>query len=162
MKLKIMESSRIVASIERVFDLTLDPAEADSFTGYGPIPGVVSIRELDPVLGSGARREILNRDGSTHREQITAFTRPFCHVAEITGLKPPFAWLVGSMQDRWNFRQEGNDTVLDRSFEIRLKSGFAYPLVAVLARFLRAAMRRHLEVIKQRAALLQTHDPEIG
>lgn len=138
-----------------VFDFTNDAANFTTFSGYGPIPGVVKARYVTP--GSprlGSVRRILKSDDTEHVEEITAFDRPTRHTSRLTELAPPFSWLVREGEDDWRFRAEGPSlTVVDRTFSFELTT----PAVAVIAwlilhLFMKKAVQRDLDNIMSRLA----------
>ena len=130
---------------EAVFALALDAARfPEFFTGYGPIPAVCAvIPHAAPAVGS--TREIHNSDGSRLAESITAFDPPRHHAYTLTGLRPPFSWLVGAGHADWRFEPAGTGTRITWRYRWALTSPLAWPLAAPLLRLaMRGAMARCL------------------
>lgn len=134
---------------ERLFAFTNDAENFTSFVGFGPVPGIRRATYEtpgEPRLGS--RRRILKTDGTAHVEEIVGFDPPLRHVSLITGLSPPFSWLVRSGEDDWKFEESGGGTVVERTFAFELTS-----ILAALAAFpllylcMRPAVRRDLRNI---------------
>ena len=150
MRISLVEFLTIDRSASDVFDHTNDVANFTSFAGFGPIPGIREARYMDPGQPTlGSRREVLKTDGTMHIEEITAFDRPHRHTTRITGLKPPFSWLVRSGQDDWELLLEAGGTRVVRRFSFDLTSPAAYPVAALLLyMFMREAVRRDLAHIK--------------
>lgn len=146
MKIELPLRSFVAASPERSFDFTNDAANLVSFVGYGPIPGIrEAVYETpgEPTLGS--RRRVSNTDGTEHAEEIVAFERPSRHTTRITGIAPPFAWLVRYGEDEWRFTERDRGTEIDRTFTFELTTPLAAPVAwLILHTLMRAAVRRDL------------------
>ena len=140
------------ANPERLFDFTTDARNFDSFDGFGPIPGIAGAAYEtpgEPRLGS--RRRIRKTDGTDHFEEIVLFERPGRHVSRITGIAPPFSWLVRWGEDDWRFHPAGTGTLIERTFRFELTSPLAALIAAPLLHvFMRGAVRRDLRNIETR------------
>lgn len=133
MKIGITRTLDFRRSPEEVFDFTNAAENLTSFSGYGPIPGIREARYrggMPPQLG--AIREVIKTDGTVHVEEITRFERPVRHISRITGLSPPFSWLVRSGEDDWMFHREGGITRVTRTFSFELTSPLIYPVAVVV------------------------------
>jgi len=114
------------------FDLLVDPARfAGCFPGYGPIPAIHAI-EMKGALAVGCQRTIRNRDGSVLTEQVTALQRPTRHAYRLTGLRPPFSWLVREGRADWRLQQVADGCVVDWRYAFTLVSPLAWPVAAPL------------------------------
>ena len=149
MRVTLVETLHFEAEPGVVFDFTNATENFTSFTGFGPIPG---IREAlyetpgNPRLGSV--RRIVKTDGTAHREEITVFEPPVRHVSRITGIAPPFSWLVSSGEDDWLFAADGSGTLVTRRFSFELTTPLAVLIAAPLTHvFMRIAVRRDLRNI---------------
>ena len=129
------------------------------FNGYGPLPGIARAEFL--VLTPekvGSRISVVNRDGSTHIEEIVAWELPEKVALRMSEFSLPLAMLATEIRETWRFRQEAEKTEIDRSFEIVPRARWTLPLVALIAWLLKQAIRRHLE---EMAAIFCT-TPENG
>jgi Polyketide cyclase / dehydrase and lipid transport len=146
------------APAQRVFDFTNDDNNFTSFTGYGPIPGITRARYETPGPPRlGAIRRIEKTDGTEHREEITLFQPPTRHTSRITGLTPPFSWLVREASDDWIFRAEGKAlTVVERTFSFELTTPLAAPVAwLILQLFMKKAIARDMNHINERLSPLR-------
>ena len=145
MDLHLTAAQFVDAHPEHAFALAMDPARFPAFfTGYGPIPAVVAvIPHAPPAIGS--TREIRNGDGSCLSERITAFDPPHHHAYTLTGLRPPFAWLVRAGHADWRFEPVGSGTRVTWRYRWELTSPLAWPVAAPLLRLcMHRAMARCL------------------
>lgn len=152
MKLHFTLRHPFSADPERLFDFTNDARNFVSFDGFGPIPGIAGASYEtpgEPRLGS--RRRILKTDGTEHFEEIVLFERPARHTSRITGVSPPFSWLVRWGEDDWRFHRAGLGTLVERTFRFELTSPLAALIAAPLLHvFMRGAARRDLRNIASR------------
>lgn len=151
LKLTIVRLFHVPA--HRVFDFTSDDNNFTTFTGYGPIPGIVKARyETAGPPRLGAIRRVEKTDGTEHREEITVFEPPGRHSSRITGLSFPFSWLVREGIDDWQFRAEGPAlTVVERTFSFELTTPLVAPIAwLILHLLMKKAAHRDLENIRAR------------
>ena len=138
-------------TIDQLFDFTNDAANFTSFTGFGIVPGIKEAVYITPGLPAlGSRRRIMKTDGTEHIEEIVAFDKPVRHSSRITGLTPPFSWLVRSGEDDWRFAPAERGTSVERRFSFELTTPLAwviaYPLLQI---FMRGAVGRDLREIQR-------------
>lgn len=153
MQLKLTIVRLFQMPAQRVFDFTSDDNNFTTFTGYGPIPGILKARyETAGPPRLGAIRRVEKTDGSEHREEITVFEPPVRHTSRITGLGAPFSWLVREGSDDWAFRAEGPAlTVVERTFSFELTTPLIAPVAwLILHLFMKEAVRRDLNHILER------------
>jgi hypothetical protein len=153
MQLKFTITRLFQVPARRVFDFTNDDNNFTCFTGYGPIPGITRARYETPGPPRlGAIRRIEKTDGTEHREEITVFEAPVRHTSRITGLTPPFSWLVREAADDWRFRAEGSAlTVVERTFVFELTTPLVAPIAwLILHLFMKEAIRRDMTAIDDR------------
>lgn len=145
MDLDLIAEQHVDGAPEAVFALALDPARfPEFFTGYGPIPAVRSVIPHAPPA-AGSTREIHNGDGSRLSERITVLDPPRRHAYTLTGLRPPFAWLVRAGHADWRFEPAGTGTRISWHYRWELSSPLAWPVAAPLLRLcMRRAMARCL------------------
>ncbi|MEC9466198.1 MAG: SRPBCC family protein [Myxococcota bacterium] len=122
---------------------------AQFFKGFGPIPGITSVKWLTHPPGAGGKREVLTADGHAIEEQVVALDKPHTHRYRIPGgFAAPFSWLVRSAEARWSFASHGPATIVtwDYTFELThpLSALITVPLIKL---FFRAAMQRCLKEI---------------
>jgi len=146
MDLRLSEKARFPASQEAVWAALANLDNMPLFAGYGPIPGIAEARWLDgDSFRAGAVREIRNRDGSVHREDIAAAVAPSLLEDRIYGFTSPLRFLVHEARDRFVLTadEQGTGTNLQRTFTLELRSALVAPLAALLLPLLRRAIRRH-------------------
>ena len=137
---------------EAAFDTATDAARfAQFFKGYGPIPGIVSVKWLTSPAAAGGKRRVDTADGVSIEEQVLALDKPHTHRYRIAGgFAVPFCWLVRSAEAKWSFASHGQDTIVtwDYSFELThpLSALITLPLVKL---FFRGAMQRCLSEIAE-------------
>jgi hypothetical protein len=155
MRIGFTVRASFATTIERLFDFTKDAANFVSFTGFGIVPGIKEASYITPGPPAlGARRRIVKTDGTEHIEEIIVFEQPARHSSRITGLKPPFSWLVTSGEDDWRFAAERGGTAVERDFSFELTTPLAwiaaFPLLQI---FMREAVRRDLREIQRQCTI---------
>jgi hypothetical protein len=145
MDIHLQADQTFAAAPEAVFALAVDAGRFPAFfTGFGPIPAVRRIT-LHAPLAVGSTRELLNGDGSTLLERVTAVDSPRHHAYTLTGLRPPLAWLARAGHADWHFTPAGDGTQVRWRYRWELTSPLAWPLAAPLLHvFMRGAMARCL------------------
>jgi hypothetical protein len=155
MDVRLSETASFPAPPEAVWAALTDLDNMPLFSGYGPIPGIAEARWIDgSSFRAGAVREIRNRDGSTHREDVAAAVAPTLLEDRIHGFTSPLRFLVREARDRFvlTAEQRGNGTRLERTFTLELRSAVVAPLAALLLPLLRRAIRRHHAALAVRLA----------
>ena len=150
MQIRLLAQRTFPASPDAVFALALDPARFPAtFRGCGPIPAVRHIAaQLPPAAGS--TRELENSDGSRVTERITALKVPFHHAYTLTGLAPPFSWLVRAGHADWTFTRMADGTHVQWRYDWELASPLAWPVAwPLLQGFMRVAMQRCLRAMAE-------------
>jgi hypothetical protein len=144
MKLTLGESIQLDAPPPLVWDTLADIGNLPLFTGFGPIPGIESARWIrDDACRPGAVREVRNTDGSIHREEVLAASRPERLEDRIFAFDSPFRFIVRQGYDRFDLVPVGNRTELRRTFVFELTSPVWWPLASVIRLLFRSAVRRH-------------------
>lgn len=145
MQIELVEQCLVRAPAEAAFALAMDPERFPTlFRGCGPIPGVRRITRHAPST-VGATRTLDNDDGTQLREVITAFDVPRRHAYTLTGMRPPFSWLVRAGHADWTFTANGEGCAVRWCYRFDLASGLSWPVAAPLLQiFMRGAMRRCL------------------
>lgn len=134
-----------------VFEQSLVPSRfVAAFRGAGPIPALTKIELLgEPALG--AQRAVHSSDGAVLRERITAFEPGVRHAYQLSGLRPPLAWLVSQGEADWRFeRTPGGGTQVRWDYVFTLTTALAWPLAAPLLKlFMQRAMRECLQALAE-------------
>lgn len=132
-----------------VFARSLDPLRfVAAFRGAGPIPALTKIELLgEPALG--AERAVHSSDGAVLHERITAFEPGVRHAYELSGLRPPLAWLVRRGEADWRFEpMRDGGTQVRWDYVFTLTTPLAWPLAAPLLKlFMQRAMRDCLQAL---------------
>lgn len=133
-----------------VFAGSLDPSRfVAAFRGAGPIPALTKIELLgEPALG--AERAVHSSDGAVLHERITAFEPGVRHAYQLSGLRPPLAWLVSQGEADWRFAAVGNGTQVCWEYVFTLTTPLVWPLAAPLLKiFMQRAMRECLQALAE-------------
>jgi hypothetical protein len=146
--IRVEETERIATDVRRLFEHCNDDEGVRSFRGWGPIPGVRDVRYLDGPPCLGAARDIINTDGTTHRELFTAFDPPRGFEITIRQVAPPFGILVREIRDTFALTSIGRGAELVRVVHFYLTSKVAYPLAITFAPMMRQALRAHHAAMK--------------
>ena len=125
----------------------LDVDQWSSFTGAWPLPGIKSatFRDGSPtpqVVGSII--DVVNTDGSTHSETITAWDLPNTIELQLHSFPKRLKWMAKHFDERWAF--DGHDYT--RSFELHPTWVWFKPMLWVISKLLKRAVRRHLAQIE--------------
>lgn len=134
---------------EEIASQILDLSKWPEFNGYGPLPGI-KLAEFETKTAEivGTRIRVTNRDGSTHVEEIVEWEptrRLRLHMHEFS---PPVSRLATSFDETWEFKREGDQTHVVRSFEMQPKSALTKPLLWLISFLLKRAIARHLEQMR--------------
>jgi hypothetical protein len=133
-----------------VFDAIADLTTWHTFTGYGPLPGIVRAEANEVPLRAGSLVRVTNSDDSVHHERVIAFERGVRYAVELT-FGAPTAWLVRRMVEDIRYEAVGTGARVTRHFRVEPRAMLAWPLVAILAHaFLRRAVERHDASVKAR------------
>jgi hypothetical protein len=146
------------ASVEATFEAIVPIQLSKMFTGYRVLPAVSATREQtggwDHV---GASRVVDLADGSSAREEITAYEPPSYFAYRVTGFTSPLRALVLGATGEWWFSAGDRETTAIRwryTFEPR---GVARPIVAsVIARLWRGYARKALALAVREAEREET------
>lgn len=124
---------------EKVFDGVADLANWSSFTGWGPMPGIVKAELVEGQrVEAGARVRVTNTDGSVHHERFEEFERGR-RLRIRMELGPPASRFLSSIVEtlEWDGRR------LVRHFVVTPRAWWTAPIARVLAFLLRKAALRH-------------------
>ena len=145
MQVLVSAEQRFSAAPAIVFAGSLDPVRfVAAFRGAGPIPALTRIELLSPPA-LGAERAVTSADGAVLHERITAFVLGERHAYELSGLKPPLAWLVRKGEADWRFVADGSGTLVRWNYVFTLTTPLVWPIAAPLLKiFMQDAMRECL------------------
>lgn len=122
------------------------------FTGYGPVPGIVSaeFEQRTPEV-VGTRIRVVEGGGSTHIEEIVEWQPERCLRLRFCEFSAPLSFLASEFVESFEFEPTGDQTRVTRSMTIEARSFLTWPMLWILSFFIKAALARHLEEIKQAA-----------
>ena len=145
MTIQVVAKRLMTRPPEDVFDFITSPdAVGKTFDGHGLIPGA----ERSEVIGEhplreGSTRRVHSTDGATIDEEILSLERPHTQTYRlVSGLKPPFSWLVKDAGGHWQLRPEGSGTHVTWTFSFTPRSWLTLPLIIL---FIKRPFRRAME-----------------
>ena len=129
----------------QVLDLTKWP----DFQGYGPIPAIQGA-EFDVQSPGivGTRIRVTNRDGSSHIEEIVEWQPDHRLRLEMKEFSAPLSRLATGIEETWEFKRTGIETLVTRSFRLHAKSVLTWLLLWMISFFLKWAIIRHLREMR--------------
>lgn len=136
-------SITIQAPRDEVFAFTNDIGRFPrTFLGYGPIPGMERVENLNGDE---------TREGTVLEEHLIVYSPPNEMAYEIvSGLRPPFSWLVRRAGGRWTFTDRDGATEVVWRFRFDLTTPLVYPLGYLVGAVLfRKAQERCLSETKR-------------
>lgn len=140
----------IRATPGRVCDVSNDLDRiADAFVAYGPIPGTVSAEVIGGgELVRGTSRRVYTSDGRHVDEEMLVLEPGVAVAYKLTGISPPFSFLVRHARADWKFTPTPEGTHVHWDYAFTLISPLAWPLAAPLLHLVfRRWMRRCLSAI---------------
>jgi carbon monoxide dehydrogenase subunit G len=146
MELSTTATIVVPAAPERVWDILVDPAAlSDVLRPCFPIPGVARAEvEGGGTLEVGRTRLVHLTDGTTGREAVTALAAPEHHAYVLTGIAPPFGWLVTRGVADWRLSAVEGGTHVTWRYTFDASTPLARPLARLVlvpfARFMRAGL----------------------
>ncbi|MEQ1564705.1 MAG: SRPBCC family protein [Myxococcota bacterium] len=140
----------IASEPEVVWDWTWDPRNR-WFPGAGPVAAIERV-ELDE-LKVGATRTVYTADGATLTETLLEVERGRRHRYRLTGLRPPFAWLVRAGDATWDYTGRDGATHVCWTYRFELTSPLAWPLARLVVVWFGVAQRRALARIAAASVL---------
>jgi hypothetical protein len=130
---------------ETIAQEILDVAKWPDFHGYGPIPGIKTAGfEVRTPNIVGSRIRVMNQDGSNHVEEIVEWQPDQRLRLSMGDFSAPLVRLATGFVETWEFRRDGNNTNVTRSFELNAKSITTWPVLWLISFFLKRAIARHL------------------
>ncbi len=130
----------------------LDLANWPGFTGYGFIPGIkVAEFEIQRPEIVGSRIRVTNLDGSNHVEEIVEWKPQEKLQLIMQSFSPPLSRLAASFDEIWEFQAQEGGTRVRRSFRLYAKSNSAWIALWLISFFLKRAVARHLEQMRNQS-----------
>lgn len=115
------------------------------FKGYGPIPGIKSAEfEVRTPEVVGTRIRVVNRDGSTHVEEITTWQPDRRLELRFADFSPPVSRMADHFVEIWEFEATDGATNVRRSMLLYAKSLWSWPLLWMISFLLEGAIAKHL------------------
>jgi len=129
----------------QILDLTKWP----DFHGFGPLPGIkVAVFEVQTPGIVGSRIRVTNQDGSSHVEEIVEWEPAHRLRLEMKEFSAPLSRLATGFEETWEFKRNGNETHVTRSFRLHAKSVLARLLLWMMSFFVKWAIVRHLREMR--------------
>lgn len=136
--------ARSPAAPAEVFRTIITLANWPTFTGFGPLPGIVEA-SLPPgeAMRLGARVRVRNTDGSVHHEVVTAW-EPGARYAVRMELSPPASWLMRGIDEDIRLDPDEGGTRVTRRFTTHARGWWTWPVAWLVTHLLlKRAVRRH-------------------
>lgn len=133
-------------SADEVCDQIFDVSTWQSFAGYGPIPGIAEaiLVSLDDQR-LGTRFEVTNVDGSKHVETVIEYVPQQKLRLRMDSFTSPLGKLADHFVESWEFREDGGETRVERSFELYPRNFAGRIILTMISWILRTAVQKHLE-----------------
>jgi hypothetical protein len=129
-----------------IFSDITDTKRWSEFNGYGILPGIESASyEVRTENMVGSRIKVLNRDGTRHVEEITAWTPDKEIAMTLQEFTPPMSLIATHITEAWLFQAADEGTRVTRTFQMFPRQVFARPVLWLISFLFRRAIARHLE-----------------
>lgn len=149
----------VAAPQTRVFEAAAGCELPAVFAAHRGLPGVMKVDEHKAAWSAPGQVRLLTlSDGSTVREELTAFSPPDSYAYRVSGFTGPFAALAAEGRGEWRFISLGsNATRIDWTYSFTPKSALAAPAVFFIVKalwpvWLRASLRRLKQQIERARA----------
>ncbi len=116
------------------------------FEGYAFLPGIQSAtfeKQTEDMLGTRIR--VLNKDGSTHVEEIYAWEVGQKVSMKLHEFSPPLSRLATHFNEEWDFQDQSGSTMVTRKFQLFPKNMGTRPFLWLISLFFKRAIAQHLE-----------------
>jgi hypothetical protein len=139
---------------QRILDLTNWP----DFKGFAILPGIKAAEfEVRTPGIVGTRIRVTNTDGTSHVEEIVEWQPDHRLRLHMKSFSAPLSHLATEFQETWEFERVENATRVTRSLKLHAKSALAWPLLWLIAVFLKKAIAHHL---RQMRATYSSHSSQ--
>jgi hypothetical protein len=133
---------------EEIASQILDLSKWPEFNGYGVLPGIKQAEfETRTEKTVGTRIRVLNRDGSTHVEEIIEWEPTRRLILRMQEFSPPVSRLASGFDETWEFQATDAGTHVVRSFAMHPKTLLTKPALWLISFLLKQAIIRHLRQI---------------
>jgi hypothetical protein len=123
----------------------LDLEKWREFNGYGPLPGIKSAEfEVRTPEVVGTRIRVVNRDGSTHVEEITTWEPERRIELRFSDFSKPLSSMADHFLEIWEFEKAGAGTDVTRSMHLFPKTLWSRPILWLISFLLKGALAKHL------------------
>ncbi len=153
-----MATVSIAAPLRRVFDAARGLDIPATMRQHGPLPGVKTVEGFTgPYSAPGQIRRMTLTDGSSVREELTAYTAEKSYAYRIDGFTSAFASLVERGEAEWRFAgNRPGETRIEWTYALTPKSAAAVPAVWLIVSvlwpgYMRAALTRLKDEIEKAA-----------
>lgn len=133
---------------EEIASQILDLSKWPEFDGYGVLPGIKHAEfetRTEEIVGTRIR--VLNRDGSTHIEEIVEWNPTDRLRLRMQEFSPPVSRLANGFEETWEFQITLAETQVVRSFAMHPRTLLAKPVLWLISILLKRAIARHLRQI---------------
>lgn len=133
---------------EEIASQILDLSKWPEFDGYGVLPGIKHAEfetRTEEIVGTRIR--VLNRDGSTHIEEIVEWNPTDRLRLRMQEFSPPVSRLANGFEETWEFQITLAETQVVRSFAMHPRTLLAKPVLWLISFLLKRAIARHLRQI---------------
>lgn len=150
----IAETLEFPVPPDDAYDFLVSPAAFETFTGWGPIPGIDRLEwQHGGCSQEGSVATVYNTDGSTHRERVVLAARGERYEIAIDEFSSAFRFLVSGARETWVLEPNAAGTLGHREFVFQLRSAAGYPIGLLVAKFFRnAIVRNHQAMLAHLAA----------
>jgi len=160
-----MSTIRIVTEVDfprppdAAWDFLVQPAAFETFTGWGPIPGIAKVEWVEGSSTEvGSRGRVHNTDGSVHWEEVSEAERGARYTITISGFESAFRFLTTGAVETWVLSPNDDGTTHGhRTFAFELRSVLLWPFGKLIGAFFRKAVQRNH---RNMLAWLEAHPTE--
>jgi hypothetical protein len=128
------------------------PIELSSiFTGYGPLPAVISTSgQTGAWDGAGQGRTVHLSDGSTAKEKLTRVESPGYFSYIVSDFSGAMRFIAHSAEGEWWFESHGKGTQVRWRYAFRPASLLVTPVLFLLSRLWRGYMKKALRLAAEK------------
>jgi hypothetical protein len=143
--------------IERVFDVVVaEDVLPRVLHRWGPIPAVIGTRGLTGSWDTpGSKRTVLLGDGSSAREQVLRWERPYRFEYHVDRITSPLGRLVDHAIGSWEFAQAAHGSRFRWTYAFRPRAALS---AVALEAFVRTAWARYMAQCADRCVSLARGD----
>lgn len=148
-------TATIRASRQAVFDHIVPIDLTTIFRGYGPLPAVIGTKgQTGAWDGVGQTRTVVLSDGSTAREELTAYEPPRYFAYRVGGFTNALRLLSTGARGEWWFEETAGDTSVRWRYVFEPTSMVVLPFLAPIGLIWQRYMQAALNAAKASAERL--------